>query len=284
MKDIFLKYESLLQSIQLDEAKQKEFNEFVSELATALESIATEPVDVATLEAEFVAKGEEILKKARADWESVAEVAFEEKANDIKTEMAEQMSVAIESLQEELKEQVRAEFLESDEYKAFEKVKEAVAPFVEGLDAKVLEQVEKLKQEKEELSKTVEEKLLQESIDELVEGLPEKRATVVRRFLESCKTQEEVYAEFERVMKNLYEEEVDPSSEPTSEPAIDDEETGLDSDDFGGDESDESGEASLESTKEEPAPTQTPVESYFEDLVVKNINQFAINKKKKVTT
>lgn len=279
MKDIFLKYESLLQSIQLDEAKQKEFDSFVSELATALESVVAEPVDVVALEAEFVAKGEEILKKARADWEEVAEEAFKEKAEDIKNEMAEQMAVAIESLQEELKEQVKTEFLESDEFKAFEKVKEAVAPFVEGLDAKILEEVEKLKQEKEELSKTVADKVLQESIDELLEGLPENKSKVVRKFLESCKTQDEVYSEFERVMKNLYDEEVTPAPEP-SDPVEPEDDVALEPEDFGGEEP-EGDEASLESSQQEPAPAPEPQKAYFEDLVVKNINQFAINKKKK---
>ncbi len=287
MKDGLVKYESLLKTIQLDEAKQKEFDSFVSELSASFESLSAEKptVDVAELEQSFIEKGEEILKKAREDWEVVAEEAFKNRTTEIKEEMASEMAVAIEKLQEELKDQVRAEFYESEEYQAFEKVKEAVAPFVEGLDQKVVDELNKVKQEKDELSKVVGETLLKESIDELVSDLPEKKAKIIRKFLEACKTQEEVYAEFERVVKILQEEtDGDDTSgsepEPENDDSADDELNSLLADDDGGGDGDD--DVSTESQDQPPVDEGKSKVSFLEasDLATKISQSLNKNKKK----
>lgn len=140
-------------------------------------------------EAEFIEKGQAILESAR---------------DDIAQEFGEKMAVMLEEAHEELYAKARSSFLESDEYKAFETAKAAIAPLIVTEDSSaLLKELQDLKAEKAHLEEENFEVQKKEAIEDLIQEFSEKEQSVMRRFIEKAKTEDEIYSRFNEILESI---------------------------------------------------------------------------------
>lgn len=143
-------------------------------------------------------------EKAFDFFEADAEKAFDLGVKDIQELYSEKTINAIDDLYETIEEKVKNEFLESNEYKAFETIKNTIAPHVlseEKLAKGYKELLEKYQILQEE-SKVSERKQI---IDSLIEDFPAKEAKIIKEFIESAKDTDEIYERFSTVVALLEE-------------------------------------------------------------------------------
>jgi len=165
-------------------------------------------------------------EKAFELFESDAEKAFELGIEDVQKEYTENMTKALQDIYEDIEERAKSDVMESKEFKALEQVRKAIAPIVLTEDQKeLLDEIEKVRAEKEALAE--EKQVIERAkiIDTLMADFPEKYEEAVRKFIESAKTEDEIYERFNTMCEMI---EIDPEDIQT---VIDEEEDVDDEDD-----------------------------------------------------
>lgn len=140
-------------------------------------------------EKEFMEKGQVILEQAR---------------EDMAQEFGEKMALMLEEVHDELYEKARINFLESNEYKAFENAKNAIAPLIVNEDSSALmKELQELKAQKAHLEEENFEVQKKETIEDLIQEFSEKEQAVIRKFVEKATSEDEIYSRFNEILEHI---------------------------------------------------------------------------------
>ena len=159
-------------------------------------------------------------EKAFMLFEEDADKAFnmgiEDSINDTQKEYTENMTKALQDLYEDIEERVKIDVFESKEFKALDKIREAVTPIMLNEDQKkLLDELEELKKEKEIISEEKEELNREKIINTLMKDFPIQYEEQVRNFISNAKDEEEIYERFNHIVEMI---EVDPDMIKKTEP------------------------------------------------------------------
>jgi len=139
-------------------------------------------------------------EKAFELFENDAEKAFELFEEESKQEYAVAMTEAIKEVYDDLYEKAQQDFLESNEYNAFNKVKSIVMPFIEATDQQLVSKIQELEAQLESVEGKKIELEKKSIIQSLVDGLPKKYSEKVSGILESCVNEDEIYQKYELIL------------------------------------------------------------------------------------
>jgi hypothetical protein len=141
-----------------------------------------------------------------------SEKAFELYAEDLQNEYTENMIKGLQDLYSDVEERVKKDFMESKDYSILEGVKRMVMPLIAAEEQKaLLEEIEKLKEEKNKILSINEDISKENIISSLVSGFPQEYSESIKSYLNSSKTTDEIYERFsficEMVDKGIYKPE-----------------------------------------------------------------------------
>jgi hypothetical protein len=226
----------VLKNIELNEEQQKALDTFFAEYAESIKTSTETTLRESITEELKTAQAENLISKEDAEktfemFKEDAEKAFElfkadaEKAfelfnedatkaadlmlKDAQNEYTENMTRALQDIYESIETRVKSDFCESNEFKALEAVKAAVAPVMMNEDYnKVMEELEALKAEKNAIVEEKEELTKEKVIETLIKDLPEQYVETVRKFVSNAKNEDEIYERWNSIVEML---QADPS-------------------------------------------------------------------------
>jgi len=137
---------------------------------------------------------------AKTDWEEEFNQQLEEKQN----KYTESFAKAMQDIYEEIEVRVKNDFQVSEEYKAFQKVKEAIIPVTISESQKEI--LEKLKnhEEREAVLEANEKELSKnQAINTLLQDFPVEYVETVRKFISKVSTEDEVYERFNTIVEMI---------------------------------------------------------------------------------
>lgn len=126
-----------------------------------------------------------------------SEKAFELYAEDLQNEYTENMIKGLQDLYSDVEERVKKDFMESKDFAILEGVKKLVMPLIAADDQKVLlEEIEKLKEEKNKILSINEDISKENIISSLVSGFPKEYSEQITDYLKNSKNTDEIYERF----------------------------------------------------------------------------------------
>jgi hypothetical protein len=210
------KVKEILESLNISDEQEKALDEFFAQY--------TEEVKKSVSENVINESGEEMIPKSQAeqmvkDFENKAEKAFElfeedskkafdlfkkdaEKAfklyeEDLKEEYSENMIKGLQELYGDVEERVKKDFLESKDASILEGIKKMIMPLVAVDDQQaLLEEIDRLKKEKEEVLMESEELTKTNIIESLVNDFPKEYAEEMKQYLSKADSTDNVYERF----------------------------------------------------------------------------------------
>ncbi len=223
-----MKISEILKDIELTDEQVKALDEFfenftneiresaADELRETIKEEVMEEVDVNIDDAEaafnlFKSDCEKAFDSFEEDcevafemFESDAEKAFDLGMNDAKKLYTENMTRALQDVYDDIEERVKADIVESQEFKAIEQIKNAVAPLILTEDQKAIkDELEELKAEKQIIEEEKEELNREKIIETLMKDFPEQYEETVRKFIDRAKNEDEIYERFKTVVEMI---------------------------------------------------------------------------------
>ena len=145
-----------------------------------------------------------------------SEKAFELYAEDLQNEYTENMIKGLQDLYSDVEERVKKDFMESKDYTILEGVKRMVMPLIAADDQKVLlEEIERLKEEKNKILSINEDISKENIISSLVSGFPKEYSEDIKSYLNSSKTNDEIYERFSFICEMVDKGAYKPSTKKT---------------------------------------------------------------------
>lgn len=235
------KFKDILGPISLNEEQEQAilqfFTEAKAEIEAKLEVVeGNEMINKADAEAAFEALKADAEKafnlfaedseKAFNLFKEDTEKAFDLYSEDKQAEYSENLVKGLQELYEDLNQRVVKDFMESKEFKALDSIKKVITPMIVNESEQLLvEEIEKLKTEKESLLESSTELARTNVINKLIHGLPDSYQPLVKKFISEGKDEEEIYAKFafmceaiEEVQNEISETPVAASSHPGNKP------------------------------------------------------------------
>jgi len=207
------------QSVALSEAITALNKETIDKMATLNEEISSlkkqskAPAEATGYTEAHVEKAMEMLE---ADCEKAANAMVEE----AKAEFAKQLAEGLHDLYEDVEKRVKKEFENSTEFKALKAVVESVAPIAGASDEATHKKVEELQKQLDEVSKEKVALQFSEAVNELIADYSGAKKDKLKDYLEGAKSVEEVYERYAAIAEILEEGSAAPTSTPTNEEAI----------------------------------------------------------------
>ena len=207
------------QSVALSEAITALNKETIDKMATLNEEISSlkkqskAPAEATGYTEAHVEKAMEMLE---ADCEKAANAMVEE----AKAEFAKQLAEGLHDLYEDVEKRVKKEFENSTEFKALKAVVESVAPIAGASDEATRKKVEDLQKQLDEVSKEKVALQFSEAVNELIADYSGAKKDKLKDYLEGAKSVEEVYERYAAIAEILEEGSAAPTSTPTNEEAI----------------------------------------------------------------
>jgi len=126
-----------------------------------------------------------------------SEKAFELYEKDLQTEYTENMIKGLQDLYTDIEERVKKDFMESKDVSILENIKKLMIPLIATDDKKELvEEIERLKNEKQEIISENENISKENVINSLVSGFPKEYSEEIKTYLEKAKNEDEIYERF----------------------------------------------------------------------------------------
>lgn len=136
-------------------------------------------------------------KKAFALFKKDAKKAFQMYSEDLQNEYTESMVKGLEELYTDVENRVTKDFLESKDVKVLNDVKKVVAPLLVAEKEQVLlEEIDRLKAERQVIEKETKELSRDKLINELVSDFPEEYIETVKEFISTGQTEDDIYERF----------------------------------------------------------------------------------------
>ena len=146
----------------------------------------------------FKEDSEKAFDLAKTDWQEEYNVMLEEK----QAKYTETMAKAIQDIYEEVETRVSNDFKSSGEYKAFQKVKEAIIPVtITESQKEILEKVRAYEEREITLAQNEKELSKKQAIEILLQDFPQEYAETVRKFISKAGTEDEVYERFNTIVE-----------------------------------------------------------------------------------
>lgn len=216
MKEIIEKLKVALGDIEITEEATVALKDFFEEHTKNIQATASAELEKYKADCEaafdlFEADCEKAFDLFEADCESAfglfeadCEKAFDLFESDTQEEFTKNMASAIEEIYNDVAEKAKEEFLESDEFKVLNKIKNIIIPMVESESSSLLR--ERIEELESELGSINEEKVKLEKdklIDTLIEDLPKKYAGIIRPFIEKADSHQGIYDRYDTILEML---------------------------------------------------------------------------------
>jgi hypothetical protein len=146
----------------------------------------------------FKEDSEKAFELAKQDWQEEFNGILEAKQN----QYTEAMAKAMQDIYEEIEVRVKNDFMVSEEYKAFQKVKDAIVPVVISESQKEILDKIKTVEEKEAVLEANERELSKNvAINTLLQDFPQEYVETVKKFISKASTEAEVYERFNTIVE-----------------------------------------------------------------------------------
>lgn len=256
---------------------KKEYEDKIVELEESLETSNESLESAITLE-----QAEAAYAKAKEDFMEEGQKVLDTAQEDMTKEYSEKFAVVLEDVYSEIHDKVEADFLESDEYQAFEKAREALKPVIMAeSDNDLVQEINKLKTEKKEILEEKEELSRKETINSLIVDFKEKEQKIISDFLENAKDEDEIYERFNTVIALLESGDEDESEEDIDDEENDEDEVeGEESDDDESDDEEEDDDDKEVAEEDDKIVNQSTADAYFEST--SNVIDFKEKKENKL--
>lgn len=143
-------------------------------------------------------------EKAFDLFEKDAEKAFELYKEDLQKEYTERMRKALLDIYEDIEGRVKKDLVESNEFKALDSIKKAVAPIMLSEEQKsIIKQAEAIKAERQAVTEEKAEMEKEKVIKTLIEDFPKEYAVAVEKFINQAKNVDEVYERFNTMVEMI---------------------------------------------------------------------------------
>ncbi len=207
------------QSVALSEAITALNKETIDKIAALNEEISSlKKQSKATTEVTGYTEAhvEKAMEMLEADCEKAANAMVEE----ARAEFAKQLAEGLHDIYEDVEKRVKKEFENSTEFKALKAVVESVAPIAGASDEATRKKVEDLQKQLDEVSKEKVALQFSEAVNELIADYSGAKKDKLKDYLEGAKSVEEVYERYAAIAEILEEGSAAPTSTPTNEEAI----------------------------------------------------------------
>lgn len=151
-------------------------------------------------------------------FKSDSEKAFELYAEDLKTEYTESMIKGLQDLYTDIEERVKKDFMESKDASVLDGIKKLIMPLVAAEDQKtLLEEIEKLRNEKKQIISENENISKENVINSLVSGFPVEYSEEIKTYLNKAKNEDEIYERFSFICEMVDKGALKPNKKVISE-------------------------------------------------------------------
>ena len=228
----FQKLKKILGSKDISEEQVKALNEFFSAYTEEVKK------SVLTNEGEMIPKSvaakafkefqgdaetafnlfKEDSKKAFNLFKTDAENAFDIYAEDLQNEYSLNMIRGFQELYEDIQSRVQKDFLESKDVKVLNEMKKVMTPIIasDGQQA-LLEEIDKLKSERNHVINETKELTRENIINSLVKDFPTDYVEEVKGYLEASKDEDDIYERFSFICEMIDKGAINPKSKSINE-------------------------------------------------------------------
>lgn len=135
---------------------------------------------------------------AKTDWQEEFNTILEDKQD----QYTESMAKAMQDIYEEIESKVKKDFEVSEEYKAFQKVKDAIIPVtINESQKQMLEKIQDMERKEVILEENERELSKNVAINALLKDFPQEYTETVRKFISKAENEEEVYERFNTIVE-----------------------------------------------------------------------------------
>ena len=126
-----------------------------------------------------------------------AHKAFQLYSEDLQEEYSENMIKGLQELYQDVEERVKRDFMESKDASILEQIKKLLVPLVASEEQQaLLEEIEKLRSEKNEILEETKDLTRENIINTLVQDFPQEYVEDVKEYLEAAKNDDDIYERF----------------------------------------------------------------------------------------